>query len=84
MLGVRIKPEMREILNSPNPIAYGGGGGGGRILSPTTIVLVATLVFTFLPQFEKILAKSIDQGVPTVIFQTRGHEKKETQKFFFL
>ena len=42
------------------------------------------LFFTLLPQFEKILSKSTGQGVATVIFQTRGHEKLETQTFFFL
>ena len=36
------------------------------------------LFLPFLPQFETILAKSIGQGVVTVIFQTRGHEKLET------
>ena len=36
------------------------------------------LAFTFLPQFEKILAKSMLQGVTTVIFQTRRSEKLET------
>ena len=59
------------------------GGGGGRFLSHTTIVSPGTLkplkqwltnfvtfCFTFLPQFEKILAKSIAQGVAKVIFQT--------------
>ena len=42
------------------------------------------LVFALFPRFEKILAKSIGQGVATVIFQTRDHEKLETGKFFFL
>ena len=67
----------------------------GGLLSHTR-VLAATLkprklwlpnflaFFTFSPQFETILAKSIRQGVATVIFQTRGYEKLETWKFLFL
>ena len=41
-------------------------------------------LITFLPQFEKIKTKSFDQGVVTIIFQMRGHEKLETWKFLFL
>ena len=41
--------------------------GGGGFLSHTTRMLV-----------EKSLAKSIFQGVVTVIFQARGHEKLDT------
>ena len=68
---------------------------GGGFLSPTTTFFAATLnhlscgsqtlwllVSTFLPQFEKILAKSIDQGIAIVIFEMRGHEKLETWIFF--
>ena len=59
---------------------------GGRILPPPPGKIglsygsqtLRLLVFTFLPQSEKILAKSIGQGVVTVIFQTRGHEELET------
>ena len=40
--------------------------------------------FYLLPQFEKILAKSIRQGSCYSHFLTRGHEKLETQKFSFL
>ena len=75
-----------------NPIAYGGGGGGGDFIphhqiischSETTQAMAPKLSdflhLPFLPQFEKIVAKSTGQGGgSTVIFQTRGHEKLET------
>ena len=65
--------------------------GGGGVPPHTTTVLAAILkppklwlpnsvtsCFYLLPQFEKILAKSIGQGVATAIPQTRAHEKLET------
>ena len=63
-------------------------GGGGKLplwnhLSYGSQTLWLR-VFTFLDQFEKILAKSIGQGVATVIFQMRAHEKLETGKYFLL
>ena len=45
------------------------------------------LFLLFLPEFEKILAKSFGQGEllqSFFIFQTTAHEKIETWKFFFL